>query len=126
MAQQANYVENLTYRKLDEDGDYMIGMQGEMLTGIDAMAQAIKTRLRTVRGEWWEGGDSTALPYVYGIMGSKTLSKDALDVQVIARIMDTIGVISVYDIHSELKDRRYSFQSKVKTVYGDTTAEVSA
>ena len=126
MAENAKYTENLTYRKLDENGDYMIGVQGEMLTGLQAIAQAIKTRLREIRGEWWEGGDGTALPYFYGILGQKGITKAALDLQVIARIMDTVGVINVFDIASTLVGRKYSFSCKVRTVYGTTTAEVTA
>ena len=124
MARQADYVNSIKYRKLDENGDYMIGMQGEMLTGLEAMAQAIKTRLRVNRGEWFEG-DPTALNYFGGMFGEKNLSKDALDLEVISRIMDTIGVLSVYGIVSSLVGRKYSFSCRVKTVYGDTTAEVS-
>ena len=124
MAEQANYTEHLIYRKLDENGDYMIGTQGEMLTGLEAIAQAIKTRLRVVRGEWWES-DNGALPYFSGIMGQKGVSQSALDLQVIARIMDTVGVINVYDISSSFEDRKYRFSCKVRTVYGTTTAEVN-
>ena len=125
MAEQANYTENLICRKMDENGDYMMGSQGEMITGLEAIAQAIKTRLRAIRNEWWEG-DETALPYFPDIMGRKNVSKAAIDLQVIARIMDTIGVINVFDISSSLVNRQYSFSCKVRTVYGTTTAEVSA
>lgn len=124
MAEQANYTEHLISRKMDENGDYMLGTQGEMITGLEALAQAIKTRLRVVRGEWWEG-DNGALPYFNGIMGQKGVSKDALDLQVIARIMDTIGVINVFDIVSSFENRTYRFKCKVRTVYGTTTAEVN-
>jgi len=124
MARQADYLNSMTYRKLDENGDYMLGVQGNMLSGLDAITQAIKTRLRTVYGEWFQG-DPTALDYFGGILGQKTISNDALDLDVINRIMDTIGVLSVYGIQSSLVGRVYRFSCNVKTVYGDTTAEVT-
>ena len=124
MAQQNTYTENLIYRRLDENDDYVMGVQGEMLTGLEAMAQALKTRLRVIYGEWWEG-DDTALPYIPSILGKKNVSREALDLRVIARIMDTVGVLSVSNIKSSMTGRRYSFSCTVKTVYGETTAEVA-
>ena len=124
MAQQATYTENISYRRLDENDDYVMGVQGELLTGVEAMAQALKTRLRVVLGEWWEG-DNTALPYFPSILGKKNVSREALDLKVIARIMDTVGVLSVSNIKSSMTGRNYSFSCTVKTVYGETTAEVA-
>ena len=125
MAQQSTYTDNLIYRRLDENDDYVIGKQNAMISGLEAIAQALKTRLRVIQGEWWEG-DNTALPFFSGIFGKKNVSRDALDLLVIARIMDTVGVLSVSDIKSSFSGRSYSFKCTVKTVYGDTTAEVAA
>ena len=45
----------ITYRKLDQNGDPIWGNgQGSFVSDIDAVAQAIYTRLRLLFGEWWE------------------------------------------------------------------------
>lgn len=123
----AQYATNLKYRKRDENGDYVFGHgDDDFLYGLEAMAQVIKTRLGAMRGEWWEG-DETALPYFDGILGAAATSqnKDAIDLMIIERIMDTVGVTGVSEISSAFEDRRYSFSCKVQTVYGETTAEVT-
>lgn len=123
----AQYETNLKYRKRDENGDYVFGHgDADFLYGIDAMKQVILTRLHAFRGEWWEG-DDTALPYFPDILGApaSARNKDTIDLMIIDRIIDTRGVISVSDIHSSIVNRQYSFACTVKTVYGDTTVEVS-
>lgn len=123
----AQYATNLKYRKRDENGDYVFGHgDDDFLYGLDAMAQVIRTRLGAMRGEWWEG-DETALPYFDEILGAAATeqNKDAIDLMIIERIMDTVGVTGVSDIASSFVDRRYSFTCKVQTLYGETTAEVT-
>lgn len=119
------YTESIKYRKLDENGDYMFGKSNEFLTGLEAMTQAIQTRLKVIKGEWWEG-DNTALPFMSEIIGNVRTDKSQLDLMVIQRITDTIGVISVSDVQSSLVGRIYRFSCKVKTVYGETYVEVGA
>lgn len=118
------YTNGIKYRKLDENGDYMIGRANEFHEGLEAMAQAIKTRLKAIQGEWWEG-DSTALPFMSEIIGTTRKDKSQLDLMVIHRITDTIGVISVENIKSSLEGRTYSFSCDVKTIYGNTSIEVN-
>ena len=120
----SQYTTNLIYRKLDENGDYLFGHGFEdFVTGLEAMVQVIRTRLKANYDEWWEG-DDTALPWMDEIIGGKTLNKDEIDLMVIERLMDTVGVIRVLDITSSLVDRNYHFSCRVETVYGETTAEV--
>lgn len=123
----AQYATNLKYRKMDENGDYVFGHgDDDFLYGLDAMAQVLRTRLGAMRGEWWEG-DDTALPYFDGILGAAATeqNKDAIDLMVIERIMDTVGVTGVSEISSTIVNRHYSFFCKVQTVYGETIAEVT-
>jgi hypothetical protein len=45
----------ITYRKLDQNGDPLFGNgAANFVSDIDAVAQAIGTRLRLLQGEWWE------------------------------------------------------------------------
>lgn len=113
------YTNGVKYRRLDDDGDMLFGHgEQDFIRDLDAMRQAIQTRLKVIRGEWWEG-DATAIPY-FGILGSKSYGKADIDLVIINRIMDTYGVIEVSETISELKDRRYTFSCKVGTVYGET------
>ena len=124
---QAQYTTNLKYRKLDENDDMLFGHgDNDFLYGLDAMAQVIQTRLKAIYNEWWEG-DETALPWFTDILGARAsmFKKDEVDLMIIERLMDTIGVISVSDIESTLTNRQYFFRCKVQTVYGETTGEVS-
>ena len=127
---KSTYLTNLKYRRIDEKEDEWIFGHGEndFLYGIDAMRQVIMTRLKAIAGEWWEG-DPTAIPYfdILNGYGATDKRKELIDLIVVERITDTIGVISVSDIVSSIdENRHYSFSCKVKTVYGTTTAEVSA
>lgn len=125
---KAQYETNLVCRAMDEDGDMRFGEgQNGQLHTLDAMKQVLKTRLGAVEGEWWEG-DEGAIPYFGGsvlgaVVSEKT--KDTIDLLVIDRIMNTVGVIGVTNIESTVANRQYHFTCSVQTVYGTTTAEVS-
>ena len=124
----SQYLTQLTYRKLDENGDMIFGAtSGGFLSDLDAMRQVIQTRLRSIRDEWWEG-DPTALPWFPEILGGRATEerRQAFDLMAIDRIMDTVGVIGVSDVQSSVANHRYRFSCKVQTVYGTTTAEVNA
>ncbi len=118
---QAQYESNLIYREQDASGDWIWGNgMNDMLSGQAAMQQVILTRLRAIKFEWWEG-DSTALPYYTEILGGPgSMSQIAkIDLMVIARLMDTIGVISVTEFTSSFKNRMYHCSCNAHAVYGD-------
>lgn len=123
----AQYETQLKYRRIDENGDMIFGHgNADFLSDAEAMRQVLQTRLAACEGEWWEG-DAGALPYFNGILGSATTdeNREAIDLMVIDRIMDTRGVISVFDVESMVTNRNYSFKCKVQTVYGVIEAEVN-
>lgn len=125
---KAQYETQLKYRALDENGDMTFGHgDRDFISGLPAMAQVLKTRLSAVEGEWWEG-DPHALPYYTAMIGAGATKQkqDAMDLMVINRIMDTVGVISVSDVKSTIQNRKYHFECKVQTIYGTTVAEVNA
>jgi len=114
------------YRRLDINGDYTLGRNRQnFLTDIDAVAQAIKTRLLLLYGEWWE--DLTdGLPLWQRIIGSvgSDENKQVLDLIVKERINGTTNVNSVVNFISEIKDRKYTFTCLVVTDYGNLTVSV--
>lgn len=123
----AQYETQLKYRQLDENGDMTFGAgEANVLDGLDAMRQALKTRLGAVRGEWWEGDDG-ALPYFTEILGKRTTAanRQIIDLLIVERIMDTRGVVSVQNVESGFDGRRYHFRCTVNTVYGQLNQEVN-
>lgn len=111
----------MQYRSLDPNEDYVIG-QGStsFLTGTDAVAQAVYTRLRLLLEEWWED-QTDGLPYFQSIAAVYlSKGKQLVDTIIQKRIEGTKGVTSVYDFVSEFNSetRHYSFQCKVDTQYG--------
>lgn len=124
---RAQYSTQLKYRKRDAKGDYCFGHgDDDFLYGLDAMKQVIQTRLAAIYGEWWEG-DPTAIPYYPDVLGvpATGANKDAIDLMIIQRIMDTVGVNGVGNVTSSYDGRHYSFSCTVNTVYGETYAEVN-
>lgn len=122
----AQYESQLKYRRLDENGDMMFGHgNADFVSTAEAMQQVLKTRLSACQDEWWEG-DAGALPFFNGILGSATTdeNREAIDLMVIERIMDTRGVISVSNVESSFANRHYSFRCSVQTVYGEVETEV--
>lgn len=115
----------LVYRKLDERGDMMMGAgDHQYLTNLDAMVQAIKTRLGLLYGEWWEMPED-GLPLWQQMLGQPRTDaqKRIIDLLLIERISDTRGVLSLEDIDSFYDGRTYTFSCTVKTIYGDTRLE---
>lgn len=121
------YLYDMKYRPLDENGDMTLGEGVNYLEGIDAIRQALDSRLRTYKGEWWEGDDDSALPLFTEIMGlpRTEANREKIDLMVIDRIIDTVGVLAVTNVASEYtKERKNSFRCTVNTVYGSTSLEV--
>ena len=124
----AQYETNLTFRRQDENGDMMFGLPPghSHAQSLEAMGMVIRSRLAAVENEWWEG-DPGALPYYTDIIGGPGSAQniDMIDLMIVERIMNTVGVIGVSDVVSSFKNRHYSFACKVKTIYGTTKAEVT-
>ena len=113
----------MIYRMLDSDGDYVFGRgKHAYLEGIDAVAQAIKTRLLLLYAEWWEDRED-GLPLWEQILaapGSQD-SLTAVDLVFKERIEGTTGVLSLlgYESDFDRDNRKYTFKAAVETMYGD-------
>lgn len=110
----------MRYRELDANGDYVIGFQsGNMLTGADAVEQAILTRLRLWMGEWWEDL-SEGLPMTQKILGYRE-TKQIVDNIFRQRILATTGVSTIdsFISHWDNENRVYTIDEvRVTTIYG--------
>lgn len=108
----------MRYRALDENGDMTFGAnKNNFLTGIEAVIQAIKTRLKLLKGEWWENTDE-GFPLFQEILGSQDEQK--VKKLITERIQQTEGVLSVTNIEINFNARKLNFSCTVSTVYGDT------
>jgi hypothetical protein len=116
----------LKYRRLDGNGDYTFGgNSNDFITdSVEAVAQAIYTRLRLLEGEWWED-TSDGLPLFQQILGhfGPNGNKNAADLVIKERILGTTGVQSITTFESDynLSTRAYSFTCTIATDYGTTT-----
>ncbi len=109
----------MKYRKQDANGDYVVGTGQDFLVDTpEAVAQAIKTRLTLLKGEWF-ADTSDGLPQDQ-ILGKYTSSKDILIRQ---RILETQGVSEIVNFSSVTNEntREYTFTATVNTIYGQAT-----
>lgn len=118
----------MKYRKLDPDGDYTFGGgSGDFLEGAEAVAQAVKTNLLLLYGEWWEN-TTEGLPLFQNILGQPGTpgNLQAVDLLVRARIAKTSGVKRIKSFSSSYENRKYSLNVTITTSSGDdATVEVS-
>lgn len=109
----------MRYRKLTADGDYSFG-QGNANFWINvpaAVAQAVKTRLLLILGEWFlDTTDGTN--YQGKILGKGTASTRDLEIK--SRVLKTPGVIQLLGYQSNVVGRDFSAQTLVQTVYGQS------
>jgi hypothetical protein len=111
----------IIYRKLDENGDYTFGRRDGFYSGVEAVAQAVKTRLLHFRGEWWENiRDGT--PFFQEVAGQFFASSNAarrVDLIFSRRINGTIGVVEItaFDSRIDPQTRIYSASITVRTIY---------
>ena len=113
----------MKYRRLDSNWDYVFGHGvSDFLTGVDAVGQAIKSRLGLLLEEWWE--DTTdGLPLWQSILGVMGASKRMIDSLIQQRILGTPNVIGIVSMQSSLDSnaRSYKFYCAVNTVFGKIT-----
>jgi hypothetical protein len=112
----------MRYRILDQNGDYSFGRGQQNITyGKYAVSQAIKTRLKQLKGEWWEDKED-GLPLFEQILGKPGINGNVtiIDSLIKERIVETIDVISIQEFTNDYNsaNRSYSFNCTVNTKYG--------
>ena len=111
----------MKYRALSADQDHTFG-QNQWLSNKEAIAQAIYTRLRLLRGEWWENLDD-GLPLwgdILSLYGGEA-GRQAVDLLIMERIQGTAHVQRVTSFKSEFMPatREYSVVCSVLTDLGE-------
>lgn len=109
-------------RRLTEEWDYTFGHGiNDYLTGREAVAQAIKSRLLLLYREWWEDLED-GLPLFERILASSGREDNiaAVDIIIKDRVANTKDVLAVLSFSStfDRNSRDYKFSANVDTVYG--------
>ncbi|NOU95584.1 hypothetical protein GC093_20460 [Paenibacillus sp. LMG 31456] len=112
----------MKYRALDTNGDYSFGKsQQNFISGVSAVAQALKTNLLLLQGEWWESIDK-GLPLFQNILGQPgtPANVQATDLLVKEAIANTPGVTIIKNFKSIYENRTYSLSCTVNTQNGNS------
>lgn len=112
----------MKYRAMTADGDYAFGQGSRMLADSpECVAQAVLTRLRLYRGEWFldtrEGLDRDRI-LGYGTQATR-------DAEIKARISGTPGVASILAYESRVDVRDFHVAALVETAYGQATLNLT-
>lgn len=114
----------MRYRMLDENGDYMLGHRDLFYVDREAAAQAVKTRLQLLLGEWWENTED-GLPLFQQILNTfhaPDQRAEQIDLLFSERILGTQGITEILSFESniDMQTRTYSAQCEVQTEYGQS------
>ena len=113
----------MRYRRLTATGDYVFGQGGlDYAADADAAAQAVRTKLKLLLGEWWENtGDG--LPLFQQILLQRATADgiQTVDLLIKQRIMEVAEVTNVQITKSSVKDRQYQADVIIETIYGEIT-----
>ena len=114
----------MTVRKLDDSGD--IATSGEQfINDVEEIAQTVRTRLKLFLGEYFRDiNDGT--PWFQDILG-KGQSLDVKDATIKRRVLQTSGVISIFDFNTDydLKLRTYSVSMGIFIDFGIALITIS-
>jgi hypothetical protein len=115
----------ISYLRLDAEYDPVFD-PASALTDLQAVEQAIKTRILLFEGEWWENL-SEGTPMFQQILGQRATptALQAMALALTARISGTPYVSSVQDVTVSFNaaSRALSYQATVQTAFG--TVQVS-
>jgi hypothetical protein len=103
---------------LDTDGDLAIDAgDAYYLTGVDAIAQHIKIKLRFFLGDWFLNPDE-GMPYYDTVLGVKNPSISAVRALFRKAIVSTPGIV-------ELQNLTLDYDTSARTLAVDFTAKCS-
>jgi hypothetical protein len=112
----------MRYRELDANGDstFCSGQTRFLVNSPEAVAQAVKTRLALIQGEWFLD-QAEGVPYATKILGTGTQA--TRDIAVQNTILNTKGVkaITAYSSSVEPNTRKFSVSETLDTIYGETS-----
>lgn len=112
---------SISYLALDSSYDPIFA-DGTSLTGAQAVAQAILTRLKLFLGEWWEDLN-LGLPVFQQMLGQLGSQKGlaAIDLAIRTNIEGAPFVSNVIDVQTSFVDGNFSFTATAQTVFGVVT-----
>lgn len=116
----------MRYRKLDANGDYTLGGIGAFyLNQPETVAQAVLTRLKLWRGEWFLNTED-GTPWMTEILGKRRAGTNP-DAAIKQRILETQGVTEIADYSSSFdgNSRTLSVTCTLNTQYGSTVVSVT-
>lgn len=118
----------MKYRALTSNGDYSFGNNSfDYKQDLEAVAQAVKTKILLFYGEWWED-ISLGIPMFENIIGQINTEniRSAASLLIKKRILETPGVYEVYEIQTDVdrRNRTLHVVARIKTYYGATEIEV--
>lgn len=103
----------------DHDCIFINGACPVTTTPSQKMAQKIKIKLLTFRGEWFQ--DTTyGVPYWQEILGHK-VAKSRVDMLFQEAILEEEGVTEIINFKSSITNRTYSLEVKIRIYDGSTT-----
>lgn len=115
----------MRYRMLDAYGD-MQGLRGNgtHYEGAEAVGAAIRSRLLSFKGEWWENPDE-GIPFEALVGRLSEEKKQIADALIRIRIADTPGVVSIENYVARDNGRNREISVSVMTEFGLSAVEVS-
>lgn len=116
----------MKYRRLGADYD-MQGHRNETMhyEGADAVVAAIRSRIRSFQGEWWEYPDE-GLP-LKALVGRLDVEKQQIAEALIRlRVLETEGVINITAFDVKVVGKVKTVFISVNTEFGEGYLEVSA
>lgn len=104
--------------KLDSNWDIIIGRGATRTSGVDFVAQNVKSRLLTLLGEWQQD-KSLGLPWFEGLLGKHVREADIqLAVSnIISRTNNVLYVIKV-NVEAEYSTRKVNISFVAESTYG--------
>jgi hypothetical protein len=112
----------ILYRKLGPNNDPYFGQgQANFISDAEAVAQAIRTRLLLLQGEWWEDINQ-GTPLFQSILGQPSATPETTALILTQRIAGAPYVTGVTNVSStENAQRQAQFSAQANTVFGPVT-----
>jgi hypothetical protein len=114
----------MRYRRL-VNGEPQFGQgKQDFLQGVEAVAQAVMTRLSLYIGEWWED-QADGLPLWTKLLTTSGVGNERFNAIISARILETrlgkekliSGITNVSNVWDS-SARRYAYRATAKSIYG--------
>lgn len=111
----------MRYRRLDQNGDYTFGGGStNIIHDKEACAQAIRTRLLLLLGEWWEDLKD-GLPLFQDILAQRTIKYAEKVLHERIEGTQHVNKITFFQSYFNNDDRQYYFLAIVDTDFGEIT-----